>query len=98
MAKQEVGYKNLATIGMVLAIAIFMIVIVYPIAMTQHATSFTCGNTPVVTTNCSWGASYNADAVMSSTDYTVWSNIPTFAILVILAALGGIVLKAMGFF
>jgi hypothetical protein len=90
--------KTIIILGVLVAVSIFVISIIFPIGGSNLAQSFTCGldNITPDPTNCSWGQTYNPAARMSATEILIWSNVGTFAILVILLSYIGVAIRAIG--
>jgi hypothetical protein len=88
--------KNIIILGVLVAVSIFVISIIFPIGGSQLAQSFTCPAPTTDPTNCSWGTTYNAAAQMTATEVVIWSNVGVFAILVILLSYIGVAIRAIG--
>lgn len=90
----QANAKATIVLGVVVALSLFIIAIIYPMAGSQHSTSYTCvAGDPL---NCSWGQTYDPTYQMTELEATIWGNLPVFVILVLLLAFVGVGLKAIG--
>jgi hypothetical protein len=78
--------KDLIVTAVLIAGALFILSIIYPIGGEQLSRSYTCGvnNITPDPTNCSWGTTYNPDALMTQSEILIWSNIGVFGVLIII--------------